>query len=38
MQHAFGKTSTIAALERGSSKVGGIIAKVSKDKRISDVG
>ena len=38
MQHAFGKTSTIAALDIGSSKVCCIIAKVSKDKRISVVG
>lgn len=38
MQHAFGKTSTIAALDIGSSKVCCIIAKVTKDRRISVVG
>ena len=38
MQHAFGKTTTIAALDIGSSKVCCIIAKVSKDKRINVVG
>ena len=38
MQHAFGKTATIAALDIGSSKVCCIIAKVTKDRRISVVG
>ena len=38
MQHSFGKATTIAALDIGSSKVCCIIAKVSKDKRIKVVG
>ena len=38
MQHSFGKASTVAALDIGSSKVCCIIAKVSKDKRIKVVG
>lgn len=38
MQHSFGKTMTIAALDIGSSKVCCVIAKVSKDKRINIVG
>ena len=38
MQHSFGKSMTIAALDIGSSKVCCIIAKVSKDKRINIVG
>ena len=38
MQHAFGKSATIAALDIGSSKVSCIIAKVSKDKKISVIG
>ena len=38
MQHAFGKTTTIAALDIGSSKVSCIIAKVNKDKKITVVG
>ena len=38
MQHTFGKTTTIAALDIGSSKVSCIIAKVSKDKKISVIG
>ena len=38
MQHSFGKTTTIAALDIGSSKICCIIAKVSKDKAIQVVG
>ena len=38
LQHSFGKATTIAALDIGSSKVCCIIAKVSKDKRIKVVG
>ena len=38
MQHTFGKSTTIAALDIGSSKVSCIIAKVSKDKKISVIG
>ena len=38
MQHAFGKTTTIAALDKGSSKVSCIIAKVNRDKKITVVG
>lgn len=38
MQHTFGKISTIAALDIGSSKVCCVIAKLSKDKRINVVG
>ena len=38
MQHGFGKTTTIAALDIGSSKVCCVIAKVSKDKKINVVG
>ena len=38
MQHTFGKSTTIAALDIGSSKVSCIIAKVNKDKRINVVG
>lgn len=38
MTHSFGKTTTVAALDVGSSKVCCIIAKVSKDKRINVVG
>lgn len=38
MPHSFGKTTTVAALDIGSSKVSCIIAKVSKDKRINVVG
>lgn len=38
MQHSFGKTSTIAALDIGSSKVSCIIAKVNKDKKITVIG
>ncbi len=38
MQHSFGKTTTVAALDIGSSKVCCVIAKVSKDKRINVVG
>ena len=38
MQHTFGKTTTIAALDIGSSKVSCIIAKVTKDKKINVVG
>ena len=38
MQHSFGKTATVAALDIGSSKICCVIAKVSKDKRIQVVG
>ena len=38
MQHSFGKNMTVAALDIGSSKVCCVIAKVSKDKRISVIG
>ena len=38
MQHSFGKMTTIAALDIGSSKVCCIIAKVSKDKKINVIG
>ncbi len=38
MQHTFGKASTIAALDIGSSKVCCVIAKLSKDKKINIVG
>ncbi len=38
MQHSFGKTSTVAALDIGSSKVCCVIAKVTKDKKISVAG
>ncbi len=38
MQHSFGKTMTVAALDIGSSKVCCVIARVSKDKRINVVG
>lgn len=38
MQHTFGKSTIVAALDIGSSKVCCIIAKVSKDKRISVIG
>ncbi|MBQ9235848.1 MAG: cell division protein FtsA [Alphaproteobacteria bacterium] len=38
MTHTFGKTATIAALDIGSSKVSCIIARVSKDKKISIIG
>ena len=38
MQHSFGKMTTIAALDIGSSKICCIIAKVSKDKRIQVIG
>ncbi len=38
MQHSFGKTMTVAALDIGSSKVCCVIAKVSKDKKINIVG
>ena len=38
MQHSFGKISTIAALDIGSSKVACIIAKVTKDKKINVIG
>ena len=38
MPHSFGKASTVAALDIGSSKVCCIIAKISKDKRINVVG
>ena len=38
MQHSFGKTTTIAALDIGSSKICCVIAKVSRDKRIQVVG
>ena len=38
MQHTFGKATTIAALDIGSSKVSCIIAKVSKDKKINVIG
>lgn len=38
MQHSFGKTTTIAALDIGSSKVCCVIAKVAKDKRINVTG
>ena len=38
MQHTFGKASTIAALDIGSSKVCCVIAKLSTDKKINIVG
>ncbi|MBE6454212.1 MAG: cell division protein FtsA [Alphaproteobacteria bacterium] len=38
MQHTFGKTMTVAALDIGSSKVSCVIAKITKDKRINVVG
>ena len=38
MQHSFGKMTTVAALDIGSSKVCCVIAKVSKDKKINIVG
>lgn len=38
MQHSFGKMTTIATLDIGSSKVCCIIAKVSKDKKINVIG
>jgi len=38
LQHTFGKASTIAALDIGSSKVCCVIAKLSKDKKINIVG
>ena len=38
MQHSFGKSTTIAALDIGSSKVCCVIARVSKDKKISVIG
>ena len=38
MQHTFGKASTIAALDIGSSKVSCIIARVTKDKKINVIG
>ncbi len=38
MQHSFGKTTTIAALDIGSSKVCCVIAKVSKDRKVNVVG
>ena len=38
MQHTFGKSTTIAALDIGSSKVSCIIARVTKDKKINVIG
>lgn len=38
MPHSFGKTTVVAALDIGSSKVSCIIAKVSKDKKINVIG
>ena len=38
MQHTFGKTTTVAALDIGSSKVSCIIARVLKDKKINVIG
>ena len=38
MSHSFGKSSVVAALDVGSSKVCCVIAKVSKDKRINVIG
>ena len=38
MQHSFGKSSVVAALDIGSSKVCCVIAKVSKDKKVQVIG
>ena len=38
MTHSFNRLTTIAALDIGSSKVCCVIAKISRDKRISVVG
>lgn len=38
MTHSFNRLTTIAALDIGSSKVSCVIAKISRDKRISVIG
>ncbi|MCQ2741007.1 MAG: cell division protein FtsA [Alphaproteobacteria bacterium] len=38
MQHSFGKSSVVAALDIGSSKVCCVIARVSKDKKLQVIG
>ena len=38
MQHSFGKSSVVAALDIGSSKVCCVIARVSKDKKMQVIG
>ena len=38
LTHSFGKNTTIAALDIGSSKVCCIIARISKDKKINIIG
>lgn len=38
MTHTFGKTSTLAALDIGSSKISCVIARISKDKKINVIG